>query len=496
MIYDAPPPVRPAQNRPLRTLVRFGRLGCALALVVGLAACSGPGEPPYTAPNSDGPFVVGGQGIGDSYYPNDGNGGYDVAHYDLRLRYDPDDDTLTGVATITATATVNLSRFNLDLHELDVDEITVNAVAAEAYRDGDELTVTPPTGIAKGTSFTIRIAYSGEPEAYEDGAFGVGGFLHTKDGALAVGEPDVAATWFPVNDHPRDKATYTIAITAPSALAAISNGVLTGRTADGADTTWTWRVSQPMASYLAMVAVGTYRIQEATHEGKPVFLAAHASLRPEVDRQLARTPELIDFLEDRFGPYPFDAMGGVVVGDGRVEFSLENQTRPLYEYYAFGPGDDATELMVHELAHQWFGDSVSLSDWRDIWLNEGFATYAQWLWDDANTRYKAQGQFDQAYQSAPAQAWAVPPGNPGPARLFDHDAVYMRGAMTLHALRMTVGDEAFFTILRTWARERAGGNGTTDAFVALAEQVSGAQLDQLFQDWLYGTVRPPRPSSS
>ena len=474
----------------MRVRARAGTAAAAVALL--LFGCGGPGEPPFTPPNEFGAFAPGGDGLGDPLYPKAGNGGYDVANYDLDVRYDPGSDELTGAATITATATTNLSRFNLDLKALEVEQITINGSGADHYQHDDELVVTPKTGIAKGTQFVARITYGGEPETYAGGSLGTGGFLHTRDGAVAIGEPEVAATWFPVNDHPRDKATYTVRIAAPDGLTAISNGVLKGKTSAAGYTTWTWVEAQPMAPYLATVVIGRYRVQEGTHEGKPIFTAVEASLLPLVDIQIAKTPQIVDFLEDQFGPYPFDAVGGIVIGDGRVRYALENQSRPIYGFSFFSPGQDATIVMVHELAHQWFGDSVSVNEWRDIWLNEGFATYAEWLWVEKTSTKTAQQIFDEYFADTTADIWSVPPGNPGREALF-HRSVYTRGAMALHALRVTVGDDAFYTILRTWAVEKAHQNATTDQFIALAERVSGASLFQLFQDWLYGVVRPPAP---
>jgi aminopeptidase N len=187
-----------------------------------------------------------------------------------------------------------------------------------------------------------------------------------------------------VNDHPRDKATYTIKITAPTALSVISNGVLQGKQAasQAGFSTWTWRESSPMGPYLATMVVGDYRVLESTHNGKPVTLAVHKSLSTSVDAELGKTPAIVDFLESKFGPYPFDALGGIVIGES-IGFSLEIQTRPIYSAGIFAPGRlPASVTIAHELAHQWFGDSVSINEWNEIWLNEGFATYAQWLWQE------------------------------------------------------------------------------------------------------------------
>jgi aminopeptidase N len=465
--------------------------GCTTTTPVLATVLCGP--PMASAPAVAGSaFGPGGDGIGDTCYPKAGNGGYDVASYDLDLRYDPTTDTLTGSERITATATANLNQFNLDLKALTVDSVTIDGVAATAKPAGEELVVTPAKGIRTGTRFVTAIRYGGVPETYQEDGLGQVGFLHSADGAVAIGEPEVAASWFPVNDHPRDKATYTVRIAAPDGLTAMSNGVLKGKQSAAGWTTWSWAEGKPMAPYLATIVIGRYRVQESTHAGKPVFLAVDSSLDPGVDVQLARTPAIIDFLESKFGPYPFDAMGGIVIDDQRVRFALENQTRPIYSWAFFQHGEDGTWVIVHELAHQWYGDSVSINNWSEIWLNEGFATYAEWLWAEYNGGQSAQRTFDAYYGRADSPIWKVPPGNPGKAELFG-SSVYTRGGMTLHALRLRVGDGAFFKILKAWAAEKANGNATTTEFIALAERISGKQLDQLFNDWLYGKVRPPNP---
>ena len=464
----------------------------ALGLSLGCTP-SNPQESP-TPPWSSSPVQVTLDGLGDPYFPKAGNGGYDVGHYDLDVKYDPVTDTLTGTARITATATADLSRFNLDFRQLATKSVTVDGEPAKTERIGDELVVIPAAPIAKGAHFVVTVEYEGVPAPYTDPVLGAIGFRHTHDGAFAMGQPLVAASWYPVNDHPQDKATYTISITARDGLEALSNGALTSRTPAGEGwTAWTWQMNSPMAPYLATMIVGDYRLTQATYAGKQVVFAVHTSLPTSVDRQLALTTEAVDFLSATFGAYPFDALGGVVVDDKGIRFALENQTRPIYGPSFFtGSPAEAEAVIVHEVAHQWFGNSVSVKEWKDIWLNEGFATYAEWLWQEARGRTSAQQQFDAAYDGADPQVWQVPPGDPGKENLFSR-SVYSRGAMTLHALRKSVGDDAFFAILRRWAHDKQGQNATTAEFIALAEEVSGKQLDELFQDWLYGRVRPPHP---
>ncbi|WP_133873156.1 M1 family metallopeptidase [Paractinoplanes brasiliensis] len=462
-----------------------------LCVVLAVTGCSTDDEP-APATSSAPAFGPGAEGIGDPYFPKYGNGGYDVAGYDLKLRYDPRDGKLTGTATITATAKQDLSRFNLDLSKLAVRNVTVDGVRASSSAAGAELTVTPAAGIRTGQAFTTVIEYGGEPSQFHNAVLGDGGWLKNPQGAVALGQPESASTWFPVNDHPRDKATFKLEMTVPEGVEAISNGVPGPRRSTGGWTTWTWSESAPMASYLAMVVIGQYRVTTSTHNGKPMVVAVSEKLpvNGPAAQSLARTAEITDFLATKFGPYPFDANGGVAVDDQRIGYALETQSRPVYGP-AFFTGGANEGVVAHELAHQWFGDSVALEKWQDIWLNEGFATYAEWLWAEHSGRASVQASFDNVYNSYP---WNQPgeAGNPGASRIFSH-AVYQRGGMTVFALRKAIGDQAFDQLLQRWTSEHKDGNADTDDLIAMAEEISGKQLDDLFQAWLFSTEKPARP---
>ncbi|WP_025616662.1 M1 family metallopeptidase [Salinispora cortesiana] len=441
--------------------------------------------------NPGGDFRAGAADLGDPYVPGAGNGGYDVEHYRLAVDYDPASDRLRGQATVTAVATQPLSRFNLDLQGLEVTAVGVDGDRAQHRRDGDELVVTPARGLTQGSRFTVTVEYAGSPGTRPNGPLGGGGFLHTEDGAIALGQPYSAAAWFPVNDHPSDKATYDIEVTVPDGLAALSNGVPGEQRSAGGRTTWRWAQRAPMASYLTTLVIGAYRVETGTHAGKPIVTAVPEQL-PETSPEavsLARTGEIADFLADRFGPYPFDSYGGVVVTDPRVGYALETQSRPVYGPAFFRSGQPNFGVVVHELAHQWFGDSVAVTQWRDIWLNEGFATYAEWLWEEHQGGRSVQRTFEDRYA---ATDWSLPALDPGPEQMFG-TGVYQRGALTVHALRRTVGDDAFFAILQAWTAEWRDRNGTTDDFIELAERVAGEQLDGLFDAWLSGATRPAVP---
>jgi hypothetical protein len=659
-------------------------------------------------------YTKGAAGVGDPYFPKDGNGGYEVEHYLLQVAYDPETDVLTGVATLEANATQNLSTFNLDFVGLKVRSITVDGQAAKWHRAKDELVVdSAGRGIDEGTAFTVVVAYDGIPETLPD----FSGFIHTDDGALVVGQPHVAATWYPVNDHPIDKASYTFEITAPDGLEAIANGVLVDQQTNGGSTTWTWDAQEPMASYLAMAAIGEFDVREYEADGIKFwdaldpnlytipesppdivpasgeqflysgsgdflysrltrtidvpaqgatlefmvyqeieeswdfliveartpgaddwttlpestgrtsqdpgascqferwhayhpFLAHYQTMPPPppdevepdpctptgttgewnaatgetfewqpwsidlggyegpveisityvtdetfalrgagiddivvstgegstgfegteplngwviateppegseplavtwsvtelvstvvptfgevAEGSLDRQPEIIDFLEGILGPYPFSASGGIV-DNADIGFALETQTRPIYAPVFFFESIGGDSVIVHELAHQWVGDSLAIEEWQHIWLNEGFATYMEWLWSEQEglgTTAEIFSFFYNEFEPPESEFWQLTIGDPGPDRLFDF-AVYVRGAMTLQVLRDRIGDAAFFELLETWVAEQAGGHVTTDEFIALAEEISGEQLDDLFDAWLFTPGLPP-----
>ena len=440
-----------------------------------------------------GGFTPGSVGIGDPYVPNEGNGGYQVRRYDLDLRFNPGTDRLQGVATIKATATQALSAFNLDLYGLVVEKATVDGVAATVSRAPRELTVQPAVGITDGSPFTVVVTYAGKPQILNDPDLGKSGWFNTADGATVVGEPEAGMFWFPVNEHPSDKAKICTKIAVPKGLQAVSNGLL--ERAPVTRNGWTtshWCSRDPMASYLATLAIGKWRFDRMrTSSGIPVLNYVDRGLPRSADRVLGLAPGIIDFFESKFGRYPFEAAGGIV-DTHRSYYALENQTRPTYDKSLVGwRGFPA--VVAHELAHQWYGDSVAVERWRDIWLNEGFATYAEWLWIAHDGGPSVAAQFDDEYSRPSDSAfWKLNLSDPGYANLFA-GPVYYRGAMTLHALKLKVGAADFATILRAWARRNANGNVTTGDFIRVSERISGRSLDAFFNEWVVTGVKPADP---
>jgi aminopeptidase N len=434
----------------------------------------------------------GAPGVGDPYYPAYGNGGYDVAHYDLRLRYRPEADRLTGTATLLVTATQDLTRFNLDF-ALDVRRVRVDGRPAEVATSGaHELEVTPARPLKKGQRATVVVRYAGTPSDVE--VNGSTAWHRTPDGGFAASEPESAWWWFPSNDHPTDKATYDVSVAVPDGTEALSNGTLESRRPRDGWTRWSWRSREPQATYLATLAVGQYRITRDTTASGLAMLNAYSENLGEHEgaarASIERTGEITEWLTRSFGPYPFHAVGGYVP-DTEAGYALETQTRPFYSPRFFDAGSN-TYVVTHEMAHQWYGDNVSLEQWDDIWLNEGFASYAEWLWSEHTGEGTAAELAAYAYASIPADAgfWTVRPGDPGAENQF-HSAVYNRGAMAVQALRTRVGDRDFFAILKGWQERHGGSHASVRDFTAYAEEVSGESLADLFDTWLFTPSKPP-----
>jgi aminopeptidase N len=444
-------------------------------------------------------YGPGAPGLGDPYFPELGNGGYDVRHYHLKTAYDPGTDRLTGTTTITATATEDLSRFDLDFYKMSVRSVRVNGRDASVRRTGErELEITPPHGLRNGRTFEVTVRYDGVPETLGgpiifDLPYG---FVPTRDGATVMGEPNGASTWFPANDHPRDKATFTIETTVPTGLKAIANGrLLKHWTAHGKDT-FLWREDRPMATYLVANTIGRFNVSTTTTgTGIPQLDAVDPEVASDPDALSTprNTTRATDELAGYFGAYPFGTTGSIVDDNSapplNLENALETQTRPTYQSPPVEKG------VAHEMSHQWFGDSVSVSRWKDVWLNEGYAKWVEWYWAEKHGGQSAQAAFQDAYDNPPPTQpdrppfWDVVIADPTRDQMF-HRAIYFRGAMTLQALRHRIGDERFMRLTRTWVATKRYGNGSTEEYEALAEKISGQDLGHLFTVWLHTPGKP------
>jgi len=455
----------------------------------------------------------GARSLGDPLLPLLGNGGYDVQHYDLNINYNPVTNAMTSIATITSKATQDLSEFSLDFRGLNVTSVTVGGQPAAAVaRDADKLIITPATAPLNSSTFTTVVAYNGVPVEVTDPDGTKEGWIRTSDGSFVVNEPMGAMSYYPNNNHPIDKATYDMSITVPSTHTALGNGELASKVDNGnGTTTWNWHMGYPMASYLSTTTVGVFDYTMTLgptakgFAGNPLELhnalesTFTAAQKASANTSIAREDAITKFLSDVYGPYPFDSVG--VVADrlpASLGYVLEVQTK-----IHFPSSSVSVNTLAHEITHQWFGNSVSLKSWSDIWLNEGWATWSQWNWTNKqNNGITPAQQFLNNYNSTSNPTrWNVATAVvPTAADIFDTFPVYTRGAMTLEALRQIIGDGAFMELARTWVTEHRFGNATTADFIALAKRIardrSGfeasnlAKLDTFFQQWLYTPAKP------
>ena len=467
----------------------MGSLSSRGRLPAALAACAVAAVPAVAAGSE---LTHGSAGAGDPYFPRAGNGGYDVSHYGLALHYAPSSDRLRAVATIRASATEGLNRFDLDLRGLHVSSVRVEGETARFRRRGQELIITPHHPLPRGERFKVRVQYRGKPRPVIDPDGSRDGWIPTSDGAFVADEPQGAPTWFPCNDHPTDKATYDFRVTVPKTITAVANGKLVRRARHPHRTTFVWSEDAPMATYLATVTTGKFRVSRSRAAGIPSYVAVDPSQSSAAAGTLSKIPSILRLYRDRFGRYPFETTGAIVDFAPSVGYALETQTRPLFDA-APNP-----VTLAHELSHQWFGDDVTPRRWRDIWLNEGFATWSEWYWNQHAGGASTRRVFNSLYaKSAQNTAfWNPPPGNPGgPANLFD-GSIYERGGMTLEALREKVGGATFFRILRDWLAQHRYGNASTRQFIELASADSGRDLAHFLRPWLFRPIqrgKPPRP---
>jgi aminopeptidase N len=432
----------------------------------------------------------------DAYFPGLGNAGYDVRHYDLALTIDPNRHDIDGVATITAKTTARLTRFDLDLLGFDVQSVRVDGKPATVTRQGRELRIRPGRPLADKTRFVVVVEYHGTPTRGEVTSVGlVNGWLDLGGTVLSLGEPDGASRWFPANDHPRDKATFTFRLTVPEGLVGVANGKLRGMPRDPAHPTWVWNETAPMATYLAQVGVGDFVLDQ--HDGPAGILVRNAiatSLRDAAARSpVSQTDDMLSYFSKLFGPYPFDVYG-VLVADAPLGFGFEAQTLTVVGADALDAREGGRVELAHELVQQWFGDSVSPSKWQDVWLNEGFATYGEWLWSEHALGVPLAANVEEA-RRAVGSGTKHPVDDPSLDTMFDGALVYERGALVLHALRGEVGDDTFFEILRSYAKRYGGGTASTKDFIRVAQKVSGRSLKTLFDAWLAAGPLPGSDAS-
>jgi aminopeptidase N len=463
--------------------------GAALAAALCVAV-SAPLAPPALATSGNPGHQhssAGAASIGDPYFPDQGNGGFDVRHYDVAFTYDPATKRMDATTTITATATQDLNRFNLDFRGPEITSLTVDRRRAEFRRDGQELVVTPREKLRNRKSFTVVVKYAGTPPVITDPDGSIEGWVPTDDGVFVPGEPQGAPAWIPSSDHPTDKATFTFHATVPEGITAVGNGQLLSQKTRHGQTTFVWDSTEPMATYLATVTIGKFQVATSrTPSGIPVYTAVDPALASASAASVAKIPDIIEYFSSIFGRYPFASAGAIIDRAPDVGYALESQTKPIFS------SAPSLNTMAHEIAHQWYGDSVSVKRWSDIWLNEGFATYAQWLWTEHSGGATAQQTFDSTSnygRAATSAFWQTVTADPGTMDMFGN-VPYNRGAMTLHALRGKIGDAVFFQLVKKWATANRYGNASTADFIRQAEKMSGKDLKTFFDVWLYQKGKP------
>ncbi|MGW1540270.1 M1 family metallopeptidase [Streptomyces sp. NPDC002309] len=430
----------------------------------------------------------------DPYFPANGDHRYRVHRYELALDYRPGPNRLAGTARINAIAgRVALAEFQLNLADFKIGRVRVDGRQAHYTHRGERLRVRPAKAVRAGAAFTVEVHWSGNPRPVNSPWGGIG-WEELVDGALVASQPVGAPSWYPCNDRPADKASYQISVTTPSAYSVVAGGRLLTRTTKASTTTWVYEQAAPTPSYLVGLAIGKYRtvlLGDPGPGGVPQHGHIPAQLLPEFSRDFARQPAMMELFQELFGPYPFEEYA-VVVTEEELDVPVEAQGLSLFGANHVDGARGSERLIAHELAHQWFGNSVSLADWRHIWLNEGFAKYAEWLWSERSGGPTAQQLAAVAHRSLSGRPQDLKIADPGRKSMFD-DRLYQRGGLVVHAVRCALGDEAFFRMLRAWAGQHRGGVVTTAAFTAHAARYASGPLDELFRVWLEERALPPLP---
>ncbi|MBS9533207.1 M1 family metallopeptidase [Mycobacterium sp. M1] len=427
----------------------------------------------------------------DPYLPDSGDGGYRVSRYELDLTYKIAANRLTGSADLTAVTLAPLDGFTLDLADaLSATKVWVNGRRPARFSASHgKLRVRLAERLPTGAALSIRVHYGGSPRPIQS-IWGDVGFEELTDGALVAGQPNGAPSWFPCNDHPASKSSYRIRISTDNPYHAIANGELISRQARGATTTWTYEQPEPTPTYLVTLQIGRYETRRIADSPVPVHAVLPAAFNARFDADFARQVQMLTLFTELFGPYPLAAGYTVLVTDDDLEIPLEAQGISIFgANHCTGLGS-SERLIAHELAHQWFGNSVTVRRWCDIWLHEGFACYAEWLWSQHRGGASTAELAAHYYQRLAAAPQNLLLADPGPALMFD-DRVYKRGALTLHVLRGQLGDASFFALLRDWSARYRHGNATTADFTNLAAGYAGTSLRPLWQAWLHSTALPP-----
>ncbi len=424
----------------------------------------------------------------DPYLPGHGDPSYSVRHYDLDLTYVPDGNRLNGTAVLDVVVREETPRLVLDLAHLRASKLRLDGARIKKWSARDHrLVLNLDEPVAADTELTLTIVYGGSPRPVIDKHHGDAGWEELEDGVIVAAQPHGAPTWFPCNDRPDDKATYRIVLSAPTGYTVVSNGSLASVQRRASVATWIWVMDRPMATYLATVQIGRY---DTTEHGPRTSTIAPPDL--DLAGSFDQQPAMLAFFEKVFGSYPFDAYTAVITDDD-LEIPLESQSLSTFGRNFCSPEWEQVRLIAHELAHQWFGNAVTLRHWQDIWLHEGFACYAEWLWSEESGGPRTCDEWARHHHERLADLEQdVVLADPGPELMFD-DRIYKRGALSLHALRIALGDDGFFDVLREWVASRSGGSITTVEFCSFASARTGVDVAEILSPWLYDTALPPYP---
>lgn len=513
----AAPPAAPSKPAAAPATVPRDRveLGARRDLQVNGGRSDGPPAPPSFDPQP------GSASIGDPYYPALGNGGYHAKHYAIDLAVDMVGNRIQGSTTVDAQATQDLSAFNLDLNGFDVGAVTVNGQPATVARQDGELTITPAAPLHQGEHFQVAVSYGGVPQPVTSQAVPmVVGWKSFGNGVCVDCEPDGASHWIPVNDHPRDKASYSFHIDVPEGWVVAANGMPKDPVTHDGRTTFHFDAKDPMASYLATVQIGHYTPQsDVSPNGVPILNYFPVDVADDAKKDFARCGQMIDYFAGLVGPYPFERYGNFVVDTGgEIGGALECQTMSIFDNFVVTGHGRWENVIAHELFHQWFGDFVSVKNWKDIFLNEGFASYGEWLWTEKTQgKAAADAQAHDVYnwmrssisqttekpkavtdmlmsgrhslEKSQPRSGGIEIGQPPADDLFD-EKVYLKGALALYALRQQVGDDSFFKGLQGYVAQYGGKNAEIADFINLMQTASGQDLKTWADGWLYSDGVP------
>ncbi|MFJ9841441.1 M1 family metallopeptidase [Kitasatospora sp. NPDC101155] len=445
-------------------------------------------KPKHVPPAAGGP---------DPYFPSSGDHRYRVHRYELALDYRPGPNRLAASARLSAVADAALAEFALDLAEFRIGRVLVDGKAARYAHRGGKLRIRPAKALGAGAAFTVEVHYTGNPRPVRSPWGGLG-WEELTEGALVASQPIGAPSWFPCNDRPADKATYQLAVTTPSPFTVVASGRLLTRTTRASSTTWVYEQSAPTSPYLVTVSIGHYlpvQLAARPDTPRPGYVAQTGyvpqPLAEAFTRDFARQPEMMAYFAEVFGPYPFGEYA-VVVADEELDVPVEAQGVATFGTNHLGGGWERERLIAHELAHQWFGNSVSIADWRHIWLNEGFAKYAEWLWSEHAGGPAAAVHAAAAHRLLTGLPQDLRLGDPGRRLMFD-DRLYQRGGLAVHALRRALGEDGFFAMLRDWTGINRHGVVATADLLTHASRYTTAPLGPLFEAWLERPELPPLP---